>query len=238
MYDIVFISFDEKIANNRYFEFVTSFNGPNKIYRVHGVKGIHAAHIEAAKKVTTNMFYAVDADVKILPRFKFNLKLDPSEEEIVHVWRSINPINMLEYGHGGIKLLPTQLVLDMDISNPDMTTSISSRFKLMNETSNINDFNVDPLSTWRTAFRECVKLSSKIIPGQVDTDTESRLTTWLTVGGDMKFGEYSKGGASAGKWFGETYKDSPDMLSQINDYDWLAEQFKVHIELFPPETFK
>ena len=239
MYDIVFISFDEKIANDRYFEFVTSFDGPNNIFRVHGVEGIKEAHLEAAQKVTTDMFYVIDADAKLVPKFKFNLKLNPTEEDIVHVWRSINPVNMLEYGHGGVKLLPTKLVLNMDISAPDMTTSISKRFKFVDKISNINQFNVDPLSTWRTAFRECVKLSSKIIPGQLDDETTKRLKSWLYQGGEKKFGEYSKSGASAGKWYGETCKDDTTALSKINDYSWLEIQFNEHIKMFPPvETFK
>lgn len=238
MYDIVFISFDEKIANDRYFEFVTSFDGPNNIFRVHGVEGIKEAHLEAAQKVTTDMFYVIDADAKLVPKFKFNLKLNPTEEDIVHVWRSINPVNMLEYGHGGVKLLPTKLVLNMDISAPDMTTSISKRFKFVDEISNINQFNVDPLSTWRTAFRECVKLSSKIIPGQLDDETTKRLKSWLYQGGEKKFGEYSKSGASAGKWYGETYKDDTTALSKINDYSWLEIQFNEHVKMFDPDSFK
>ena len=36
--------------------------------RVHGIKGIHQAHIEAAKVAKTNMFWVVDADARILPQ--------------------------------------------------------------------------------------------------------------------------------------------------------------------------
>jgi hypothetical protein len=108
----------------------------------------------------------------------------------------------------------------------------------MPEISNITAFNTDPLSTWRSAFRECVKLASRIIPGQDNSQSEKRLTAWINFGGNESFGEYSKGGASAGQWYGTTYKGDPEALSKINDYDWLEEQFNVHIELFPPETFK
>jgi hypothetical protein len=239
MYDIVFISFNEPTANENYRKLASSvLTLDNLIHRVDGVSGIHLAHIEAAKLATTKMFWVVDADAEILPTFKFKIKLDPSEEDIVHVWRSINPINGLEYGYGGVKLLPRDLTLSMDLTNPDMTTSISPRFKAMNETSNITAFNVNPLSTWRSAFRECAKLASRTISGQQDDETEYRLKAWIHIGGNSRYGEYAKGGASAGEWFGKTYKDNKEMLAKINDYDWLEGQYYYHIETYPPETFK
>ena len=54
----------------------------------------------------------------------------------------------------------------MDTSKPDMTTSISPKFKLMQDVSNITAFNVDEFSTWRSAFRECCKLASAVIDRQ------------------------------------------------------------------------
>jgi hypothetical protein len=129
MYDIVFISFNEPNADQVYFNLLKHIvKSDNSVHRIHGVTGIHQAHIAAAKIVSTNMFWVVDADADLLPNFKFSINLDPSEEDIVHVWRSINPINNLEYGYGGVKLLPRKLTLAMDLSNPDMTTSISTRF--------------------------------------------------------------------------------------------------------------
>lgn len=239
MYDVVFISFNEPTADINYGILARSILKLNNfIHRVDGVKGIHLAHIAAAKLATTKMFWVVDADAEVLPTFKFKIKLDPSEEDIVHVWRSVNPINGLEYGYGGVKLLPKDLTLSMDLTNPDMTTSISPRFKAMEEVSNITVFNLDPLSTWRSAFRECAKLASRIILGQHDAETEYRLKVWTHIGGDKQYGEYAKGGASAGEWFGKTYKDNKEMLAKINNYEWLASEFYGHIEMFPPETFK
>lgn len=238
MYDIVYISFDEKQSTSHYIEEIVKKFPYHRTVWVRGIKGIHNAHMEAARRANTKMFYVVDADARILPTFKFDLKLDPSEEDIVHVWRALNPVNGLEYGFGGIKLLPRELTLNMKLGSVDMTTSISPRFKIMAELSNITEFNTDPLSTWRSAFRECVKLSSRIIPGQDNSESEHRLNIWISYGGDEAFGEYAKGGASAGKWFGTTYKDDPEMLSKINDYEWLEIQFNEHIKLFPPESFK
>ena len=238
-YDIVFISFYESYADQHFRKLKmhpSIFS--NRVLRVEGVKGIHAAHIEAARIANTDMVWIVDADAEILPSFNFEFTLTPEELDIVHVWRSKNPINDLEYGYGGVKLLPRLLTLNMDTSKPDMTTSISSRFKVMDEVSNITAFNTDPLNTWRSAFRECAKLSSRIIPGQVNDETENRLQAWLTTGYNHLYGDYARAGASAGEWFGKTYRTDPAMLSKINDYDWLSLEFEQHSKLFPVETFR
>ena len=141
--------------------------------------------------------------------------------ENVHVWRSRNPVNDLEYGYGGVKLLPKRLTQNMDISKPDMTTSISSLFKAMPEVSNITAFNTDPFNTWKSAFRECCKLASKTIDRQNDEETNHRLEVWCTTGTD----ENAIAGALAGRAYGTENKDNPDALKKINDFDWLKEQF-------------
>ena len=184
------------------------------------------------------MFYVVDADAWILDNFKFEVKREALDYTITYVYNSFNPVNNLVYGYGGVKLLPRQLTTNMDISNTDMTTSISKRFKAMTEVSNITAFNTDPLSTWRSAFRECAKLASRVIDGQFDQETEDRLKTWRYNLSNQLYAEYARGGASAGEWFGKTYKNDPAMLSKINNYDWLAAEYEQHIKMFPPDTFR
>ncbi len=151
--------------------------------------------------------------------------LKTKETNFVHVWRSRNPINDLEYGFGGVKLLPRLATLDMDTTRPDMTTSISKHFKPMTEVSNITAFNTEPFSTWRSAFRECCKLSSKVIDRQKTDETENRLLVWKTIGNDRPFGEYAIRGAIDGEKYGIENKDNLEELKKINDFTWLKEQF-------------
>ena len=222
MYDIVFISYNEPEAEENWQALKTRFP---RAKRVDGVKGIHQAHIAAAKQCFTKKCWVVDADAKILENFNFTHRVDEYDLETVHVWRSQNPINDLVYGYGGVKLLPRKLTLDMDLTKPDMTTSISQYFKPMPEVSNITAFNVDPFNTWKSAFRECAKLSSKAIDRQNEDETNERLKTWTTVGHDRPFGEYALAGAAAGMEFGLSSSNS---LQLINDFEWLHEQFSKH----------
>lgn len=223
MFDIVFISYNElnaeanlKLLRDRF----------PLAKHVSGVKGIHQAHIEAAKRSFSPMFWVVDADAIILDTFNFDYSLTKEEHDIVHVWRSRNPVNGLEYGYGGVKLLPKKLTLNMDLTKPDMTTSISSKFKAIDEVSNITEFNTDPFSTWRSAFRECTKLSSKVIDGQVSVETISRLDTWCTHSTTAPFSEYAIAGATAGRKYGQENAGNIPALSLINDFDWLKSQFQ------------
>ena len=117
------------------------------------------------------------------------------------------------------------MVLDMDMNSLDMTTSISKDFKSMLSISNVTIFNTDPFNTWKSAFRECVKLSSKSIDGQVDNETNDRLNIWCTVGINNLYGEYAIKGAIAGKEFGLKYSTDKSMLSKINDWEWLTSEF-------------
>lgn len=218
MYDIVFISYNETNADENFARLKERFP---LVKRVHGIKGIHNAHIAAAKKCFTKMFWVVDADANILDSFKFDYIVPEWDLDVVHVWRSRNPVNGLEYGNGGVKLLPRKMTIDMDVTNIDMTTSISSKFGPMPEVSNITEFNIDAFNTWRSAFRECCKLSSKVIDGQVTHETEQRLDAWCTLNDTVPYGFYAYSGALAGRNYGQKNASNKEALSKINDFTWL-----------------
>jgi len=222
MYDIVFISYQEPSADANYAALKARFPMAK---RVHGVKGIHQAHIKAAKKCFTKMCWIVDADAIILNDFNFDYVVPEHQLDHVHVWRSQNPINELVYGYGGVKLFPRKLTIDMDLTKLDMTTSISPHFIAVEQVANITAFNTDPFNTWKSAFRECAKLSSKIIDRQNNEETEQRLDTWCTKGIERRYGDYAIAGANAGREFGISNRSD---ISLINNFEWLHEQFSKH----------
>ena len=227
-FDVVFISYYEPNADVHYSKLTEKLR--RHVYRVNGVKGIHNAHIQAATLVSSDLFWVVDADAILETDFNFEFPQvvhhDTYTKSTVHVWTSCNPINDLQYGNGGVKLLPRKLTLNMDLSKLDMTTSISPSFKSMPEVSNITAFNTDEFTTWRSAFRECVKLSSKTIQGQINIETEERLNVWCSVGKDRLYGKYAISGALAGRKYGQENTGNLPALTLINDYDWLREKFE------------
>lgn len=222
-YDIIFISYNESNADENYKKLVSKFP---RSKRIHGIKGIHNAHREAAKLSTTPMFYVVDGDADIVDEFEFDLLLPKWDRDTVHIWHSKNPINELEYGYGGVKLLPKDLVLNMDMDSIDMTTSISEKIRIMKEVSNYTAFNTDPFNTWKSAFREVCKLVSKSIDRNYQEETDDRIDIWCLIGKNRPYGEYAIAGARAGKKFGVTNLENSEELKKINDFDWLYERFK------------
>jgi hypothetical protein len=199
--------------------------------RVDGVSGIWQAHYEAAKLVNTDMFYVVDADAWIVDTFDFTCAAEDIDHWCAHVYYSINPVNDLCYGYGGVKLFPTHVFVERSMREHhvqpvrdqyvDMTNSLGAGLKVIPTISNITRFNTDPFSSWRSAFRECAKMASRSIDGQVNKETEYRLNTWLSKGLDP----HVLAGAAAGHVFGTAHRDNPEMMQKINNYEFLKEMF-------------
>lgn len=225
MYDIVFISYNELNAEENYNRLSSRFSPPI-LKRITGVAGIHNAHIAAAKKAMTKMFWVVDGDAEVLESFNFDYQVPNNELDYVHVWRSQNPVNGLVYGYGGVKLLPKKLTMNMDTSRVDMTTSISTLFKPMPEIANITAFDTDEFSTWRSAFRECAKLASSSIDRQNTEETQSRLDTWCNFSTGI-YAEEAITGALAGRAYGEKNASDKEALLKLNDFTWLQAQWSL-----------
>lgn len=221
-FDVIFISYNEPNAEANWQRVLEK--APHA-KRVKGVKGIFEAHKQAANLAKTKMFYVVDGDAELDDSWEFNFKVNVFDTDCVHLWTSLNPINGLEYGYGGVKLFPRQLLLDAETWNVDLTTGLG-KLKLVNRVSNITAFNYDEFTTWRSAFRECAKLSSSLMAsGNKDQESEHRLEIWTTVGHDRPMGEFAIAGALLGKKYGSDNYNNIDQLKLINDYEWLKDQF-------------
>jgi hypothetical protein len=230
MYDIIFISFNEPDADDNFASLKERFPLAK---RINGVKGIHQAHIAAAKKSMTKMFWVVDADAVILNDFNFDYEVPEWDLDVVHVWRSINPINSLTYGYGGVKLLPKQLTINMPTNTTDMTMNISSKFKAMDQTSNITAFNTDAYSTWRSAFRECCKLA--VINNE---ESLARLHFWCQLNNNAPYGAYAYMGAIQGKTYGGKNASDKEALNKINDFNWLEDLWLKEKSQLSPERMQ
>ncbi len=222
-YEIFCISFKEDILEvDKNIQRVTSKKMKHGwVNHIRGVKGIFEAHKACAKDCKTDMFWVIDADAEVTEEFMFDYIPDVYDKEVVHVWGSKNPVNGLEYGYGGVKLFPTEMVRQATSWGIDFTTGLSSRFKSMPEVSCITRFNTDAFSTWRSAFRECVKLTLNN-----DEESKERLRVWMNTKGEGEFSDEAVNGALEGNRYALKNKDNLSMLDKINDFEWLEEQWK------------
>ena len=215
-YEIVFLSYHEPYAENAYKRLQARFN----VTWIKDIEGIFTAHQQAANTVTSSMFWVVDADAEVADDFDFSYMPDVYDQDVVHVWNSVNPITGQEYGYGGVKLFNTQQVREATSWGLDFTTGLSSRFKAMPQISNITRFNTDEFSTWRSAFRECVKLTAN-----ADEESRTRLSGWLNPVTDARYRDQALAGAKDGISYAKEFANKPLKMAKINDYEWLEDYY-------------
>ena len=218
-YEIYVISYKEDInIVDEHIQRITS----KGVYATHirGVKGIFEAHKACAEKCKTSMFWVVDADAVVEEDFDFSYIPDVYDQEVTHVWNSMNPVTGDTYGYGGVKLFNTKQVQQATSWGIDFTTGLSTRFKVMPEVACITRFNTDEYSTWRSAFRECVKLTLN-----ADEESNQRLSKWLNADNGY-FVEQAVQGAKAGNEYAKKHVNDVEALNKINDYEWLKDYYE------------
>lgn len=209
MLDIAFISNGEPNAEKNY-ELLLSKNLPNRVYRVDGVNGRGEAYKEAARRSNTKNFYAVFAKIE-LNDFDFRYTVSDTDDRH-YVFKITNPINGLEYGHQALIIYNKKLVLENECKYLDFT--MAQPFSPININTGVARYNVSPLITWRSAFRECLKL--KLFNDDVSNE---RLAKWLTGDENEPFFEYSIDGARKAIEFFDEVNGSVEELHKAS-YEW------------------
>mgnify|MGYP000219967575 FL=1 len=186
------------------------------------VGNIFESHKHIASLCEGDRFYVVDADSWIVDSFTFdkNIELTPKS---VAVFRSKNPVNGLIYGHGGIKLFSKDCFSAERLDRPDMTTTLADSYIKLNILATEHRFNYNPYSTWRTAFREAVKLSAGINKNNNDQESQERLTMWGEAGLETQYGYFAIQGAREGVAYAKS-KNADFTL--VNNFAWLEDKFK------------
>jgi hypothetical protein len=219
MFDIFFVSYEEANAEENWKIIKSRFATAR---RVHGIKGISAAHRICATKSFTSMFWTVDGDTTVDYTWDFSYVPPEWDQQYLHLWYSRNPLNTLVYGYGAVKLWPKNRVLEHDKSWIDFTTSVGN-IKIMNQCIATTNFNSTPFETWKSAFRESVKLQKNIIENPNDIESIERLNSWMLPSTDSQYSEWCvKGVNDAQIW----YKTNSTNLLLINDFSYLKSYFE------------
>lgn len=216
--DIVFLSNGEKCADENYEHLLNVTKGlSNRIVRVDGVNGRVAAYHAAAEASNTPWMFTVFAKLKVSNKFDWNWQPDRLQVPKHYVFHAKNPVNGLVYGHQAMIAYNKKMTLANQGRGLDFTQD--DEHEVLEIVSGTANFNVDEWTTWRTAFRECIKLCTF-----ADDISRERLHAWTTIGnGD--FGQYSLDGANdAVSYFDEVAGDF-DLLKLSYDWAWLKERF-------------
>jgi hypothetical protein len=217
--DIIYISNGEPEAERWYTHLSQTCR--RGVKRVIDVNGRSQAYKAAAKLSSTPWFFAVFAKLEVLPEFDWTWQPDWLQEPKHYIFHSRNPVNGLEYGHMGVIAYNKKLVLDTD--NPGLDFTLSKAHAVVPCVSAVAHYNTTPELTWRTAFREVIKLKDDIEKtGSVESNY--RLDTWLSVGnGD--YAEFSILGAKDAVAYYEQANGDHTELMRSYEWSWLREYY-------------
>tara|TARA_Y100000748_G_scaffold299709_1_gene296998 strand:+ start:407 stop:1720 length:1314 start_codon:yes stop_codon:yes gene_type:complete len=214
--DIIFISYDEPSAEQRFNELQKKH--PRAKW-VKGITGQTLAYIMASQKSETDYFFAVFPKLEIVDSFKFDFQPDRLKNPCHYIFNCKNPVNGLEYGHGAVLLYNKELVLKTP--NPGLDFTLSQPHDWVPELSAINHFNETPWLSWRTAFREVIKL----IHNKPTVENNFRLKKWLTLGIGKNSDWVLKGANDAKNYYNEVNGNYDD-LKLSYDFEWLKQYYE------------
>jgi len=218
--DIVYISNGEPNAEQWYKHLCDCVQRPVK--RVQNVDGRRQAYQRAAEISETDWFFTVFAKLEVVEDFDWTWQPDYLQEPKHYIFYSRNPVNDLEYGHMGVIAYNKKLVLDT--MDPGLDFTLSRAHEVVPVVSAVAHYNTTPELTWRTAFRECVKLRDDISKNG-SIESISRLDTWTTVAnGDHA--EWSIKGANDAVEYYESVEGDYDKLMLSFEWSWLSEYYK------------
>jgi hypothetical protein len=221
--DIFFVSSREPHAERNWARLLSI---APRARRISDQPNIHAAYVACAAASRTPHCFMVDGDNWLLDGFAFELDFEPNPRGVA-VWRARNPVNGLIYGHGGIKLLPAAFILTTTGAGEiDIGSGIAAEYRSVHVLASEHRFNTSPFHTWRTAFREAVKLSAGLIPHADPAVLKARLATWCAdaaVHPAPAYEDLCAAGAREGRSYGHRYVKQTIALDRINDFAWLRE---------------
>ena len=217
--DIIYISNGEP-DEEKWYNHLSETSGVD-VKWVRNVNGRASAYKEAARLSTTPWFFTVFAKIEVESNFDWFWQPDYMQGPKHYIFNSKNPVNGLEYGHMGVIAYNKRLVMETDEWGLDFT--LSKPHAVVPVLSGTAHYNTTPELTWRTAFREVLKLKADVeLTGSIESG--HRLKTWLTVA-DGNYAEWSINGANdAVAYYNEVSGDHSKLLLSF-DWDWLIEYY-------------
>ena len=222
--DIVFFSNGEASAESNYEHLLKLTEKlPNKVVRIDGVSGRVKSQHAAATSSNTPWYFLVNAKLKVDAKFDFDWQPDRLQIPKHYIFHATNPVNGLVYGHQAIVANNKKLTLANFGTGLDFT--MDSEHEVVEVNSGTAMFNTSEWDTWRTAFRECIKLKAS----KTD-ENEERLDYWLNVGLG-KFAQYSLDAAQHAVEYYDEVNGDFDKLRLSYDWPWLRTYYETKYKL-------
>ena len=145
----------------------------------------------------------------------------------MRVWRTVNAVNGLVYGHGGLKLCRRQALRDMRDDVVDVLAGLPGRIEFTPAVAGRTRFNQSAWHAWRAGFRECAMLARGCEYGSNAGSTRRRIDRWL-AGGSAPYADWSVRGARDGLTFARlTAPGDTGLWENLNRPAWLDRRFRL-----------
>ena len=213
--DIVFISNGEPNAEQN-FKRLSLLPKENRLVRVDSINGRAAAYHAAAEASTTPWFFAVFGKLEVDIDFNWTWQPDRMQQAKHYIFHARNPVNGLVYGHQAMIVYNRQLVLDNPGVGLDFT--LDSPHEVVPILSGVAYYDTSAWSTWRTAFREVLKLQASL----PDVESEYRLNKWLDINSDETDPQWSRLGAEDAVEYYNQVNGDFNALKKSYEWEWLA----------------
>lgn len=214
--DIIFISNGEACADEN-LDYLLSLNLPNRVVHIKGINGRVASQHAAANASNTPWYFLINAKLRVNSNFDFGWQPNIYKSRRHYIFTATNPLNGLEYGHQAIVANNKKLTLSTVVRGLDFT--MDSRHEVVNMNSGVGLYNSSDWDTYRTAFRECIKLKHS-----KDVESKKRLDVWLTIA-DGEFAQYSLQGARDAIDYYKSVNGDIEKLKLSYDWSWIRERF-------------
>ena len=227
--DIVFIDNGEPGAEHNYVHLKWAAERANNIciHRSSGVVGRVAAYQAAARLSTTPWFFAVFAKLHVDSAFDWAWQPDYWQQPKHYIFHACNPVNDLVYGHQAMIAYNKNLVLTNTAEGLDFT--LDQAHEVVPILSGQADYQVSDWMSWRTAFRECIKLRASL----PNIENEYRLKQWLTV--DHSSSKCSQKGAEDAVEYYDAVGGDFAELKKSYDWAWLSSYALIKRNLTPSQ---
>lgn len=231
-FDVFYICFDEP---NRHENWKQIQEVLPKAQKVEGVVGFDRALKTCARKSKTLFFFVIDGDNILLPdKFNEPFSIEDVRDDWVLSWSSLNKINSLAYGNGGLKLWPQKVALKIQSHEGAAKKDDQTDYCFIADYYLVDSFVTETVvnstfkQAFRAGFREGVKMSlawGKQVPLNKENFEKTlgrqnrlRLKVWCEMGADVPNGYWAILGARLG-----LKKNTINNFDYkvINSYDWI-----------------
>lgn len=224
MFDIFFISFNE-LNQEKNWQRVVDLH-PSAI-RLHGIKGIDKVHLLCNDISKTDWFWTIDGDNFLFDKLSWDVNSMPNVD--LFLFNAIDPIQKTNTNLGGVKLWRKGSIINPNMDKGDFCLNATKSKRVINQSFSVTEYNSSPYEAWKTSFRHCVKLKSKILENR---KFAKNIDLYLSQWEDCK---HLNDGTNNADWAYRGFQDAVDYvetnieytaLLMINDYDWLRQYFK------------